>query len=748
MRLIRAGALAVLLTVTFGGSAAYAAGPGSLDTSFGGGIVGLASGTQLFGVGVEPSGAVVAAGQSGGSVLVECFSASGTSTGTYMGGAGTARAVAIQPDGQAVVAGTSGGMFVQRFNPNCTPDSSFNGGKPALASPLGSGAIGNGVAVAPNGSIVASGSAPFTDPTGESTRTAVARFTSGGALDSSFGSGGAEVIDHGLHYATATAVAVQSDSKLVLAGDWRDPGDEVTSGWIERLTAAGQDDPTFASSGVYFYGSSGSGYAAFNALAIQTDGKILAAGSDLAPPPGVSQGASAAFLRLNPDGTPDTGFGSGGVAKLSAGTFTPDPYGAYGVGIAGGGRVVGAGAMLEFADHDAGLWALTPAGAPDSEGAFGPGATVVQPKSIEACGLAVAPDGSLVMVGDSVSPTRQGPECVVNSTSNGFVARYVGFGPPPVASAPTVVTGAASGISETVATVSGTLNPNGSSTSYHFDYGTSTAYGSSTSSQDAGSGSSTETVTAQLSGLTPDTTYHYRLVAANSGGAATGADATFTTAGATAPSARTSGANGVGKVSATVTGQVTTGGLPTSYHFDYGTSTTYGAHTQARQLQGASAPVGVSAVLTNLRPNTTYHYRLVASNSDGTSTGSDRTFRTLPRISVALRGLRKSYSVGQLGAGGLALKISCSQPCRIKGSILIPAKTVERLHLGSHALALGSGSLKLARGGKGTVHLHFTRQGKQFVARAGRLADTLRIASKPLAGGPTVTLIRTVTIGP
>jgi uncharacterized delta-60 repeat protein len=133
-------------------------------------------------------------------------------------------------------------------------------------------------------------------------------------------------------YALATAVAVQADGRIVLAGRWQDPAYGVTSGWVERLTASGQDDASFAGGqAIYSYAAHGAGYASLNAVALQADGKMIAAGSDLSPPPGVNLGPSAAFVRLNADGTPDAGFGSAGIEKLSAGTFTPDPYGAYGV---------------------------------------------------------------------------------------------------------------------------------------------------------------------------------------------------------------------------------------------------------------------------------------------------------------------------------------------------------------------------------------------------------------------------------
>jgi hypothetical protein len=111
--------------------------------------------------------------------------------------------------------------------------------------------------------------------------------------------------------------------------------------------------------------------------------------------------------------------------------------------------------------------------------------------------------------------------------------------PSPAASAaaarkPGVTTGAASAVTSSSATVAGTVNPNGRATSYHFDYGTTTGYGTATPEQSAGSGTADVDVSAELGGLSAATSYHYRLVATNCGGCPAGtvygADATFTTA--------------------------------------------------------------------------------------------------------------------------------------------------------------------------------------------------------------------------
>ena len=95
---------------------------------------------------------------------------------------------------------------------------------------------------------------------------------------------------------------------------------------------------------------------------------------------------------------------------------------------------------------------------------------------------------------------------------------------------PAVTTGSATSVTSSSATLNGTVNPNGSSTTYYFQYGTSTSYGSTTTTTSAGSGSSSVSASASLTGLTSSTTY-YRLVATNSGGTGYGGQEWFTTSG-------------------------------------------------------------------------------------------------------------------------------------------------------------------------------------------------------------------------
>jgi virginiamycin B lyase len=94
---------------------------------------------------------------------------------------------------------------------------------------------------------------------------------------------------------------------------------------------------------------------------------------------------------------------------------------------------------------------------------------------------------------------------------------------------PKAVTGGASAAADTTATVTGTVNAVSQATTFHFDFGTTSAYGSRTAESAVGSGSRDQRATGLLTGLDPGTTYHYRLVTTNATGTTTGADATVTT---------------------------------------------------------------------------------------------------------------------------------------------------------------------------------------------------------------------------
>jgi hypothetical protein len=189
-----------------------------------------------------------------------------------------------------------------------------------------------------------------------------------------------------------------------------------------------------------------------------------------------------------------------------------------------------------------------------------------------------------------------------------------------------VVTGSATNVGPTSATLNGTVDPNGRATTWYFEYGTSTSYGSRTPDRNAGSGGSAAGVSSPLSGLARGRLFHYRLVATSDAGTSRGADRTFSTVGA--PTAVTDAASSIAPTSARLNGTVSPNGQATSWYFEYGTSTRYGARTPVRNAGSGTGAVRVSASLTRLSRTTTYHYRLVATNASGTSVGGNRSFST------------------------------------------------------------------------------------------------------------------------
>lgn len=198
------------------------------------------------------------------------------------------------------------------------------------------------------------------------------------------------------------------------------------------------------------------------------------------------------------------------------------------------------------------------------------------------------------------------------------------------ASSPGVVTRSAIRVSSSGALLRGTVNPNGASTSYEFQLGLTTAYGTTTHERGAGAGRKPIAVQASATGLIPGTVYHYRLVALSKYGTATGADRTFKTSGHPPPGVLTGPVTALGPSSATLTGTVNPNGETTRYLFQYGPSTFYGMQTTPGAV-GGSVAVTVSEQVQALEPGTTFHYRLVGLH--GTSIfayGSDETFVTYP----------------------------------------------------------------------------------------------------------------------
>jgi hypothetical protein len=375
---------------------------------------------------------------------------------------------------------------------------------------------------------------------------------------------------------------------------------------------------------------------------------------------------------------------TGEYAGRLTGTAAPTPNGlTCGVAVDGAGRVyvndyagtvdryVPTGSVATDADYDARL--ITPAGtcpiAVDSTGAVytGGGATTKYAASdfgdpaptgtavaASSTAVAVDPGTDQVFVDEGTQITQYsstgtplqtfgsdkigssaglavdaGHNVLVVDGTNLNVHRF-GIptpGPPVAATAP------AGDVRPTNATLRGTVDPQADDTTYHFEYGTDTSYGTSVPipGVDLGDGYAPLPVSRALTGLLPNTAYHYRVVATNVHGTVVSADQTFATAPATPVTA-----TAVGAVGAELHGAVNPRGALASYHFEYGTDTTYGHTTPERSAGSVDVVRDVNATIAKLAPSTTYHVRLVATTATGTVFSDDATFATLPAPTVTV----------------------------------------------------------------------------------------------------------------
>lgn len=224
---------------------------------------------------------------------------------------------------------------------------------------------------------------------------------------------------------------------------------------------------------------------------------------------------------------------------------------------------------------------------------------------------------------------------------------------PASAAAPVVTVEAANNVEATTAQVEGTVNPEDHATSYRFEYVPQAKFEVNewAEASHAGSGSLAEgagvtPVSQELTNLSPHTVYHLRLVAENEDGPVSAAAPTFETAGA-APLVKSFAAGPVQPDAADLNGEVDPQGSSTKYWFEWGTKDCSSPGADCESLpadHAASAGEGqlytyVSERLSNLSPGSTYHFRLVAENSSGTTKGPDEEFTTAaPELACANQG--------------------------------------------------------------------------------------------------------------
>ena len=337
---------------------------GNLDPSFGVGgtiITDFGLGDAAQGVALQADGKVVAAGHKGafGDVadfavarynldgsLDASFGTGGKVTTDFAAGDDLAFDVAIQEDGKILAAGRSSfpGEVVRyfalaRYNDDGGLDASFGtGGKVTTGFAVGNG-IALSIAIQADGKIVVAGWSGSTPP---DLNFALVRYNRDGSLDASFGTDGKATTDFGSND-VAGDVAIQTDGKLVAVGWSGEP--EFADFALARYEPDGSLDPSFDTDGKVTTDLFGRTDDIASGVAIQTNGKIIAAGVTRLFFPAFVGGFGLA--RYNPDGSLDPSFGVGG--KLTT-DFGPGFDVASDLALQGDGRIVAAGSSASVAD--------------------------------------------------------------------------------------------------------------------------------------------------------------------------------------------------------------------------------------------------------------------------------------------------------------------------------------------------------------------------------------------------------------
>lgn len=207
--------------------------------------------------------------------------------------------------------------------------------------------------------------------------------------------------------------------------------------------------------------------------------------------------------------------------------------------------------------------------------------------------------------------------------------------PAPAGSAPTVKTLDGNNISRTTINLNGEVTPNKATTNYWFEYGKSAQLGNTSALSLAGDGSAKVSVSISLTDLEPATTYYFRLNAQNQFGTINGSILNVKTAGpaaATAPQVETKDATEISSSKATLRGTVDPNGADTKYWFEYSTDSLLGSilltTTPQMTLSSNTNETSVKADVSGLNSKTTYYFRLVGQNSQGTIRGNNETFKT------------------------------------------------------------------------------------------------------------------------
>jgi hypothetical protein len=310
---------------------------------------------------------------------------------------------------------------------------------------------------------------------------------------------------------------------------------------------------------------------------------------------------------------------------------------------------------------------------------------------------------------------------------------------------PTVTTGPGSSITQSTATLTASVNPNGWNVdACEFQYGTTSAYGhSAPCAPSPGSGTGGVPVSAPIAGLAANATYHFRIIASNSAGTSPGADEALTTM-PNSPSVLTEPASAVGSSSATLNATIDASGADIEdCHFDYGTTPSFGSHASCTPTPAVNPrPATVSAQLEGLAAGMTYYFRAAATNTGGTGDGAVLTLTTVPANEEPKTSTQKdSGEHGLLGfkeqlappapsarlagtlltastSGTLTAVITCSSgTTQCVGVVTIRTASAVFVRGRTKLLTLASGRFNVAAGGRAVIKMHLSAAARKLLAR-------------------------------
>jgi uncharacterized delta-60 repeat protein len=326
-----------------------------------------------FGGDVDAPSFCVARLRAGGA-LDPTFGSGGKRTIDFGGDKESAFGAALQPDGKILLAGDSDfRAAVARLNPGGSRDTSFSGdGKKIFG--WGPNSRAQAVLVLPSGKIMLAG---FSAPEGGDLQ--VARLNPKGALDATFGTGGKVGVDFGGDD-FGLAIARQADGRILVAGR-----SSAVGAVIVRLRTNGALDPDFDGDGRVTLPGVPNGSA--RAVLVQPDGKIVVAGN-------ANGSAVMTVTRLMPNGSLDTSFDGDGTATIDFGSLADRADDAV---LQPDGKIVVAGSAQD--SGGIAVARLNPNGAPDTT--FGTGGKATVNFRVAAFGNAVAlqPNGRIVVAG-------------------------------------------------------------------------------------------------------------------------------------------------------------------------------------------------------------------------------------------------------------------------------------------------------------------------------------------------------------